>query len=318
MTGPLAGTADYPDSGAMDAAALTGGPGTFLPRIVTGRPGRIAAHAGELRATAARFTAMQAEFTAATTHARTVWPPASPARRQIDGSVAAFERIVVAVRTSAGLLGMAALLVRSAQTGYRLVVAAVNPAVTALLADPASRAAAVALATSATAMLREFITGIEDLLRTLGVSRLGAQVSTLAGVASDIERLTFGAARTLELPSAGARRRTTVIGDETDIDIPGLLDRVRGQADRIRSIQREVEAIRVTGTSRDGAVTVTVQGNGTLARLQIAPDAVRGQDTRDLGDTVLEAVNDGLRRLAEASAARFAPVLDPAERDDPA
>jgi DNA-binding protein YbaB len=97
-------------------------------------------------------------------------------------------------------------------------------------------------------------------------------------------------------------------------DVAGLLDRVRKQTDQVRRIQRSIEAMHITGTSRNGEVTVTVQGNGRFTEVSIDQETVRRYNARDLGDIVLEAVNDGLHKLAEASSARFAPVIEAAAR----
>lgn len=101
---------------------------------------------------------------------------------------------------------------------------------------------------------------------------------------------------------------------ELSTDVAGLLEKVRRQTDQVHRIQRSVEAMRITGTSRNGEVTVTVQGNGRFTEISIDPETIRRYDARDLGDIVLEAVNDGLHKLAEASSARFAPVIEAAAR----
>ncbi|HEX4705996.1 MAG TPA: YbaB/EbfC family nucleoid-associated protein [Pseudonocardiaceae bacterium] len=101
---------------------------------------------------------------------------------------------------------------------------------------------------------------------------------------------------------------------EMDVDVAGLLDRVRQQTDQVQRIQRSVEAMLVKGSSRNSEVTVTVQGTGRFTEITIDPETMRRFNARDLGDIVLEAVNDGLRKLAEASSARFAPVIEAANR----
>lgn len=97
-------------------------------------------------------------------------------------------------------------------------------------------------------------------------------------------------------------------------DLADLLARVRRQTDEVLRIQRGVAAMRITGTSRNGEVTVTVEGTGRFTEISIDPQTARRCTARDLGDIVLEAVNDGLHKLAEASTARFAPVIDAARR----
>jgi nucleoid-associated protein EbfC len=101
---------------------------------------------------------------------------------------------------------------------------------------------------------------------------------------------------------------------EMDVDVAGLLDRVRQQTDQVQRIQQGIEAMLVKGNSRNNEVTVTVQGTGRFTEITIDPETMRRFNARDLGDIVLEAVNDGLRKLAEASTARFAPVIEAANR----
>jgi Uncharacterized protein conserved in bacteria len=104
------------------------------------------------------------------------------------------------------------------------------------------------------------------------------------------------------------------VNPETDVDVAGLLDKVRQQADEVQRIQRSVEAMQVKGNSRNNEVTVTVTGTGRFTEINIDPETVRRFNARDLGEIVLEAVNDGLRKLGEASTARFKPIIEAASR----
>ena len=101
---------------------------------------------------------------------------------------------------------------------------------------------------------------------------------------------------------------------EVDVDVSGLLDQVRQQADEVARIQRSVEAMQVKGNSRNNEVTVTVTGTGRFTEINIDPETMRRFNARDLGEIVLEAVNDGLRKLGEASTARFKPIIEAAGR----
>jgi hypothetical protein len=92
------------------------------------------------------------------------------------------------------------------------------------------------------------------------------------------------------------------------------LDKVRQQADEVQRIQRSVEAMQVKGNSRNNEVTVTLTGTGRFTEVNIDPESIRRFNARDLGDIVLEAVNDGLRKLGEASTARFKPIIEAAGR----
>jgi hypothetical protein len=104
------------------------------------------------------------------------------------------------------------------------------------------------------------------------------------------------------------------VNPETDVDVAGLLDQVRQQADEVQRIQRSVEALVVKGNSRNNEVTVTVTGTGKFTEITIDPETIRRYNARDLGDIVLEAVNDGLRKLGAASTARFKPIIEAAGR----
>jgi nucleoid-associated protein EbfC len=97
-------------------------------------------------------------------------------------------------------------------------------------------------------------------------------------------------------------------------DLTALMERVRAQQQEIERIQRGVEAMEVTGGSRGDDVLVTVRGNGQVTDVTIDPDALAQYDAHELGEIVMEAVNDGLRRLAEARAARFRPVIEAASQ----
>jgi hypothetical protein len=104
------------------------------------------------------------------------------------------------------------------------------------------------------------------------------------------------------------------VNPEVQVDVEGLLDQVRQQADEVQRIQRSVEAMQVKGNSRNNEVTVTVTGTGRFTEVTIDPETMRRFNARDLGDIVLEAVNDGLRKLGEASTARFKPIIEAAGR----
>jgi DNA-binding YbaB/EbfC family protein len=97
-------------------------------------------------------------------------------------------------------------------------------------------------------------------------------------------------------------------------DVAALLEQVRRQQAEIERIQRGIETMEVTGGSRGNEVQVTMRGNGQVADVAIDPDALRDHDAQELGEIVMEAVNDGLRRVAEATSARFRPVIEAASR----
>jgi nucleoid-associated protein EbfC len=97
-------------------------------------------------------------------------------------------------------------------------------------------------------------------------------------------------------------------------DVAELMEQVRQQKEEVERIQRGVEAMEVTGGSRHDEVQVTVRGSGQVTSVSIDPDALREHDADELGDFVREAFNDALRRVAEASSARFRPFIEAASR----
>ena len=104
------------------------------------------------------------------------------------------------------------------------------------------------------------------------------------------------------------------LGTEAVGDVAALMERVQRQQREIEQIQRGLEAMEVTGASRQDEVRVTVRGNGQITRVSIDPDAQSENDADQLGELVKDAVNDGLRKVAEASAARFKPVMEAASQ----
>ena len=96
------------------------------------------------------------------------------------------------------------------------------------------------------------------------------------------------------------------------VDVDDLLEQVRKQQEDVARIQRGLEAMEVTGSSRGDEVTVTLRGAGRFTAVTIDPAAQQRYDAHELGEIVLEAVNDGLGKLAEATRAKFAPIIDAA------
>lgn len=101
-------------------------------------------------------------------------------------------------------------------------------------------------------------------------------------------------------------------------DLDALLEQVRVQQEQVAQAQRSVEALEIRGSSRGDEVSVTLRGTGQFTELTFHGDTLRRYAARELGDIVIEAVNDGLTKLAAASAARFAPFVEAAgEPRDP-
>ena len=101
-------------------------------------------------------------------------------------------------------------------------------------------------------------------------------------------------------------------------DLDALLEQVRLQQEQVAEVQASVAAMEIRGASRGDEVTVTLRGTGQFTDVTFHGDTLRRYGPQELGDIVLEAVNDGLARLAAASQARFAPFVEAAgEQRDP-
>lgn len=181
----------FPNSSAMDATASSGGPITILPQIVTGRPEQIAKHVADLVRKSEQFLGMYNELTKAADQLGKIWSGAASesALKKISDSLGQLTKIIDVVQKGAELLGVSGTLIKTAQEAYRAVVAAVNPTVAALMSNWWTYGAAVALSTATSASLRAFITAIGALLKALGAVDLAQQVTTLAQVIGEIEKL---------------------------------------------------------------------------------------------------------------------------------
>ncbi|HEX3648523.1 MAG TPA: WXG100 family type VII secretion target [Pseudonocardiaceae bacterium] len=204
---------DFPNSSAMDVTASSGGPITFLPQILTGQPAQIAQHSAGLLAKATQFISMVDQFTKAAQQLQSVWSgqASQSAVQQITSSIQSFQKIIQVVQNAAKLLGVSGTLVQSAQTAYRSVVGSVNPTVASLMSNPWTYSAAVALSTSTSASLRAFIMSVQALLQALGVGQLGAEITTLMGVITQIEQLASGTGATATTATGTAPTATPTI-----------------------------------------------------------------------------------------------------------
>ncbi|KZB85670.1 hypothetical protein [Amycolatopsis regifaucium] len=183
----------YPNSSAMDATASSGGPITILPQILTGQPEQIAKHVLEVLKKANEFLTMYNEVTKAAEQLGKVWSggASDSALKKITDSLNSLNKIIQVVQKGAELLGVAGTLVKTAQTAYKAVVSAVNPTVAGLMSNPWTYGAAVALSTATSASLRAFITAIGALLKALGVVDLANQITQIAAIIGEVQKL-FG------------------------------------------------------------------------------------------------------------------------------
>ncbi len=218
----------YPNSSAMDATASSGGPITILPQILTGQPEQIAKHVLEVLKKANEFLTMYNEVTKAAEQLKKIWSggASDSAMKKITDSLNSLTKIVQVVQKGAELLGMAGTLIKTAQTAYKAVVSAVNPTVAGLMSNPWTYGAAVALSTATSASLRAFITAIGALLKALGVVDLANQITQIATIIGEVQKL-FGHSD----PGNGSAGNAAVSGTPvTHPQAPGPVASGAGQA----------------------------------------------------------------------------------------
>ena len=99
----------------------------------------------------------------------------------------------------------------------------------------------------------------------------------------------------------------------TNIEVPDsetLMAQLRQQQEAVAQVRAGIDALVIKGHSRSNEVTVTVRGTGKVADISIDPQLPRRYDAHDLGAIIAEAVNDAMAKLAAATSARFAPLLE--------
>jgi nucleoid-associated protein EbfC len=88
-----------------------------------------------------------------------------------------------------------------------------------------------------------------------------------------------------------------------------FLAKAEDQQRLILEAQRSLERMEITGRSRNNVVTAKLLGSGQLTEIVFDPRQLPRYDARALGGLAVEAVNDAMRRLAEASREAFAPFM---------
>ncbi|MCS7254909.1 MAG: YbaB/EbfC family nucleoid-associated protein [Armatimonadota bacterium] len=79
--------------------------------------------------------------------------------------------------------------------------------------------------------------------------------------------------------------------------------------ERIASLQRELDEMRVEGISGGGVVKAIASGSGELLEIKISPELLKPDEIELLEDLVLVAVRDALAKAQEASADKWRSLL---------
>jgi len=84
-----------------------------------------------------------------------------------------------------------------------------------------------------------------------------------------------------------------------------MMKQVQKMQAELKRVQEELASKTVEGTAGGGVVTVVVNGHQEIQQIKIDPAAVDPDDVEMLEDLILAAVNDGLRKAQELSAAEM-------------
>lgn len=88
-----------------------------------------------------------------------------------------------------------------------------------------------------------------------------------------------------------------------------MLKQAQLMQDRMKKAQEEIEAHVETGEAGGNLVKVTMQGNHTVTKVEIA-DEVFSDDKEMCEDLITAAINDAVRKLEEYSSARMGKVTN--------
>ena len=87
-----------------------------------------------------------------------------------------------------------------------------------------------------------------------------------------------------------------------------LLKQAQQMQQQLAAAQEQLAQETVTGSAGGGLVTATMTGQGELAAVTIAPEAVDPDDVETLQDLVVAAVRDASRQANELTASRMGPL----------
>lgn len=98
-------------------------------------------------------------------------------------------------------------------------------------------------------------------------------------------------------------------GSEGEVDLEAALEQAQYLARRSQEIQQGIDATDTIGQAADGRIRVTVRGTGIVTRVVIDPDAVQRYGAAELGDLVVAAITDGMRKAVLHAREAFAEVV---------
>lgn len=98
------------------------------------------------------------------------------------------------------------------------------------------------------------------------------------------------------------------------LNMQELLAQAQKMQQQLMSAQAELADVEIQGTAGGGLVTATVNGQGELTDLTIAPGAVEGGDAAETADTVadlvLAAIRDATSKVSDLQQEKMGPLAE--------
>ena len=85
------------------------------------------------------------------------------------------------------------------------------------------------------------------------------------------------------------------------MNMPQMLKQAKEMQKKMLAEHEELAKQQFVGQAPDGMVTATFTGDNKLVNLEIKPEAVDPDDIDMLSDLVLAAVNDGMKKVNDAT-----------------
>ena len=87
-----------------------------------------------------------------------------------------------------------------------------------------------------------------------------------------------------------------------------IMKQAKKMQERMARLQQELETKTVDASSGGGMVSVVVNGKFEIVSLKIEKDVVNAEDVEMLQDLVMAAVNEGVRKAQEMTAAEMSKI----------
>ncbi len=87
-----------------------------------------------------------------------------------------------------------------------------------------------------------------------------------------------------------------------------MIKQAQKMQEQMLKMQEEMETKTYEATAGGGAVKVVFDGKRELKEITLAPEVVDPDDIEMLGDLICAAVNEGLRKIEEASTAQLGSI----------